>query len=121
MLAPVFLFFSILVTVVPALFCNFPLFVAVRWDCSATAAAVAGVAAYFTCFDAAFDYVGVDQIGLVTQAGVSDYVNPVLAGASTGLLYKSMGASMTLIQAYNFLFVSIIQFTSAQSYRISTS
>ena len=33
-----------------------------------------------------------DQLGPVQKAGLGDIINPLLAGASTGLLYKSTGA-----------------------------
>ena len=37
------------------------------------------------------DYCEVDQMGFVRQAGLGEIINPLLAGASTGLLYKSAG------------------------------
>lgn len=37
------------------------------------------------------DYFEVDQMGPVQQLGAGEIINPLLAGASTGLLYKSYG------------------------------
>ena len=48
-------------------------------------------ATYYTCFEALLDHYEVDQLAAVQQAGMGDIINPLLAGASTGLLYKSAG------------------------------
>lgn len=50
-------------------------------------------ATYYTCAESLLDYWEVDQLSAVQQAGVAEVINPLLAGASTGLLYKSMGES----------------------------
>ncbi|CAM9246956.1 unnamed protein product, partial [Hapterophycus canaliculatus] len=47
------------------------------------------LATYYTVAETMLDYFEVDQIGPVQQAGMGEIINPLLAGASTGLLYKS--------------------------------
>ena len=65
----------------------------------------ASAATYYTCAESLLDYCEVDQLGPVQQAGLGDIINPLLAGASTGLLYKSTGkirpdCSMYVAAAY---------------------
>lgn len=50
-------------------------------------------AAYYTCLDSFYDRLGMDQAPVVQQAGLAEYINPLLAGGTAGLLYKSMGKS----------------------------
>lgn len=49
------------------------------------------IATYYTCAESLLDHYEVDQMGPIQQAGLGDVINPLLAGASTGLLYKSTG------------------------------
>lgn len=49
------------------------------------------IATYYTCFETLVDHFEVDRLAPVQQAGMGDVINPLLAGASTGLLYKSAG------------------------------
>ncbi|CAM9731768.1 unnamed protein product [Ascophyllum nodosum] len=59
---------------------------------------LAVLATYYTCFEALLDHYEVDQLAAVQQAGMGDIINPLLAGASTGLLYKSAaGPRLALI------------------------
>lgn len=37
---------------------------------------------------------GLDQLIIVQKMGLGEVINPILAGASAGLLYKSMGEAL---------------------------
>ncbi|CAN0033203.1 unnamed protein product [Scytosiphon promiscuus] len=47
------------------------------------------LATYYTVAETLLDHFEVDQMGPVQQLGMGEVINPLLAGASTGLLYKS--------------------------------
>ncbi|CAN0078688.1 unnamed protein product [Ectocarpus sp. 6 AP-2014] len=57
------------------------------------------LATYYTCAETLLDHFEVDQMGPVQQAGLGEIINPLLAGASTGLLYKSSAGPRLALMA----------------------